>query len=197
MTAFNPLFPPPRFLPLRESERDLDLLDALVILDTARRCPSAGLVDQLDSGRAAEARDVFVVARPRMQPGEAIDAFDMHLSFAADAEAARAALERAAGTLRFGCVRDRADATPVQDQAGLPTGAWRTTSVFEPSDLAKGRVARAALYAELMYGAAMHPLERGYVSSWHERFEADCYEVRRNDCVERLQGNRNPFVDSQ
>ncbi|MFA6030170.1 MAG: endonuclease [Elusimicrobiota bacterium] len=83
-------------------------------------------------------------------------------------------------------------------------GAKSDGSVFEPPDFTKGRVARALLYFFVRYcdgdimagdssrfwGARLEMLLR-----WNREHPPTDFERRRNDLVERYQGNRNPFVD--
>lgn len=83
-------------------------------------------------------------------------------------------------------------------------GAW------EPPDESKGVVARAAMYMACMYGGPpwnLRLVERrtgrgesclGRLSAlraWAAARPPSARELRRNDMVERWQGNRNPFVD--
>jgi hypothetical protein len=83
---------------------------------------------------------------------------------------------------------------------------------LEPGDGVKGDVARTLFYMSLRYdgrdgGAQLRlvvrPAEPGEPAvgglctllAWNERDAVDSGELRRNDRVERYQGNRNPFVD--
>jgi len=78
-------------------------------------------------------------------------------------------------------------------------------SVFEPPDAFKGRVARALLYFYMRYyNRSIFP--RGTAESfwnsriemflrWNRDFPPTAEEMRRNDLVEKFQGNRNPFID--
>lgn len=84
-------------------------------------------------------------------------------------------------------------------------GAKRGQGVFEPPDATKGRVARAMLYFYTRYHD--RAIYRGDFSRafwdgklemllrWNRAFPPDLDEQRRNDLVERFQGNRNPYVD--
>ncbi|TPW19679.1 MAG: hypothetical protein FD126_2446 [Elusimicrobia bacterium] len=103
------------------------------------------------------------------------------------------------GRLPFDEVPD--DRVEYHNNAGARMGA----GVFEPPDSAKGRVARAMLYFMARYGdqgvlpgnvvshfwnARIETLMR-----WNRQFPPTQFEVDRNSVVEKLQGNRNPFVD--
>lgn len=79
---------------------------------------------------------------------------------------------------------------------------------FEPSDAYKGELARAYFYMSIRY---MHEVDccandavdradirawmEGTLRVWHERHPPTERERVRNGEVERLQGNRNPFID--
>ncbi|MFH2203036.1 MAG: endonuclease [Elusimicrobiota bacterium] len=84
-------------------------------------------------------------------------------------------------------------------------GARRDEKLFEPPDRVKGRVARGLLYfftrylgyniipsnaADIFWNRRIETLLR-----WNREFPPDAMERRRNDLAEKVQGNRNPFVD--
>lgn len=99
----------------------------------------------------------------------------------------------------FGEVADR-DAE-YKTKAGAKLGH----GVFEPPDAVKGRVARGMLYFFMRYYD--RPVLPNSVRDlfWNDKIEMfmrwnrehppDAFELRRNDLVEKWQGNRNPFVD--
>lgn len=83
--------------------------------------------------------------------------------------------------------------------------------VFEPRDEHKGDAARAMMYEAISYTtvsgnswAFPNPIstsinygQNQYVlKQWHFQDPPDGWEIARNDFVDSLQGNRNPFVDS-
>jgi hypothetical protein len=84
-------------------------------------------------------------------------------------------------------------------------GAKLGNDVFEPPDAVKGRVARGMLYFYMRYrnrGILPGSRARNFWNSridmflrWNEQFPPSVFELRRNDLVEKWQGNRNPFVD--
>lgn len=93
-----------------------------------------------------------------------------------------------------------------------PTGCRSDRDSWEPRDAVKGDVARALFYAAVRYEDAGLDLEltdlalgqgdkrplhgvRAALLRWHEQDPPDDFERRRNDRVEELQGNRNPFID--
>ncbi|HAH08205.1 MAG TPA: hypothetical protein DCM05_17050 [Elusimicrobia bacterium] len=100
------------------------------------------------------------------------------------------------GHLPFGEVTD-----PEYSNKG---GAKMGNGVFEPPDFTKGRVARAVLYFYARYGdrSVFQGDSRGFFGPkvemllrWNREHPPTEFEKRRNDLVERWQGNRNPFVD--
>ncbi len=83
--------------------------------------------------------------------------------------------------------------------------------VFEPRDEHKGDVARAILYVAACYTtvggnswALRNPIsstiqygqDQNILKKWNYQDPPDAWEIARNDFIESIQGNRNPFVDS-
>lgn len=76
---------------------------------------------------------------------------------------------------------------------------------FEPADAVKGDMARAILYFVVRYydqnirdGVNYKAFWTSRVPmflDWDRRDPPDAAEKRRNDLIEKFQGNRNPFVD--
>lgn len=76
---------------------------------------------------------------------------------------------------------------------------------FEPADVVKGDVARALFYFLVRYNDRKIKDGMDYrdfwvdrvamFMSWHLQDPPDAAERRRNDLIDRYQGNRNPFVD--
>lgn len=93
------------------------------------------------------------------------------------------------------------------------TDNYLSGGVFEPRDSDKGDVARALFYMATRYysgdgsGGTHLTLTNGTDSSggkwgyldtllaWHEADPVDTFEANRNDLVQNVQGNRNPFID--
>lgn len=93
-------------------------------------------------------------------------------------------------------------------------GTIGTTSLWEPRDEDKGKIARAMLYMDVMYhGGDGNPDlvlnnspdltsgagEQGILATlvqWHNDFPPDQEEIDRNDAVYEQQGNGNPFIDN-
>jgi hypothetical protein len=88
--------------------------------------------------------------------------------------------------------------------------------VFEPSNHHKGRVARALMYMAVTYnsvngnawnfnapigencnGFAINWAQDAQtILNWHFSYPPTNYDIARNDFLDSLQGNRNPFVDN-
>ena len=76
---------------------------------------------------------------------------------------------------------------------------------FEPADAVKGDVARALFYFLVRYNDRKIKDGMDYRDfwvdrvamfiAWHRQDPPDAAERRRNDLIDRYQGNRNPFVD--
>ena len=66
---------------------------------------------------------------------------------------------------------------------------------FEPPAEHKGNVARALFYFSIRYDIPIKEYEEVHLRMWHVSDPVDQDEIRRNDIVERAQGNRNPFID--
>ena len=75
--------------------------------------------------------------------------------------------------------------------------------VYEPSDKQKGNAARAIFYMLLAYdgvdGKAWDlPVnqDQNILKKWHFNDPPDSYEISRQEYIYKIQGNRNPFIDS-
>lgn len=86
--------------------------------------------------------------------------------------------------------------------------------VYEPSDSQKGRTARALMYMATCYNGVSgnnwsftdsigncsgfninYGQNQNILKKWHYQFPPDEFDMSRNDFLDSLQGNRNPFVD--
>lgn len=94
--------------------------------------------------------------------------------------------------------------------------------VFEPRDADKGDAARCMMYEAICYtgvaytgpantncvyggswalpsyisGSIPYGQDQNILKKWHYQDPPDNFEIARNDYVDSLQGNRNPFIDS-
>ena len=66
---------------------------------------------------------------------------------------------------------------------------------FEPPSRHKGNVARALLYFSVRYKIHIDPVEEKFLKKWNVEDPVDAFEKQRNDRIQQIQGNRNPFVD--
>ena len=74
-------------------------------------------------------------------------------------------------------------------------GAGTTRAVFEPPQNHKRRVARALFYFSVRYDLPIDAAEEEILRKWHREVPVDEQEMSRNDAIQKLQGNRNPFID--
>lgn len=83
--------------------------------------------------------------------------------------------------------------------------------VYEPRDSHKGDAARAIMYVATCYttvggnswalrnpisGTIDYGQNQNILKTWNFQDQPDAWEIARNDFIESIQGNRNPFVDS-
>jgi hypothetical protein len=83
--------------------------------------------------------------------------------------------------------------------------------VYEPRDEHKGNAARAIMYQSICYtgvsgnlwnfpnpisATVQYGQDQEVLKAWHYQDPPDAYEIARNDFLDSLQGNRNPFIDS-
>lgn len=80
-------------------------------------------------------------------------------------------------------------------QNRLGRGAGNAGNVFEPPVAHRGNVARAIFYFATRYKMKVGSAEEATLRIWNREDPVDANELKRNDQVEDLQGNRNPFVD--
>lgn len=83
-------------------------------------------------------------------------------------------------------------------------------TVFEPRDEQKGDAARALFYMATCYNlpnqnwgfpnpistSIMYGENQNLMKAWHYADLPDAREIAKNDYIDSLQGNRNPFIDS-
>jgi deoxyribonuclease-1 len=65
----------------------------------------------------------------------------------------------------------------------------------EPREKVRGDIARAVLYMSDKYGIELFKRQKKLMLEWHRADPPDDEEKRRNDVIEILQGNRNPYID--
>ena len=113
-----------------------------------------------------------------------------------------AAINNTRGDKKYGNVNGGASAVG-SSLVGKMSGGSYAGSYFEPLDNAKGDVARICLYVYARYGGEMskcNDIKNVFESvdvllEWCALDPVDEWEMRRNDVVEEIQGNRNVFID--
>ncbi len=120
---------------------------------------------------------------------EGVQKADMHHLFPSDSK-----MNSHRGSMQFGDVVETVETLkcPV---SRLGHEAKTGRIVFEPPNAHKGNVARAILYFATRYEMQVSDQEEQYLKKWNQLDPVDAEEIRRNDEVEKVQGNRNPFVD--
>lgn len=79
--------------------------------------------------------------------------------------------------------------------ASLGHSADNAEIVFEPPRDHKGNVARAIFYFATRYEMKISDNEEKYLRQWNHDDPVDQNEISRNNQIEEIQGNRNPFID--
>lgn len=67
--------------------------------------------------------------------------------------------------------------------------------MVEPRPEVRGDIARAMMYMHDRYAIRIHARQGLLLKQWNRQDPPDAFERRRNDVIERLQGNRNRFID--
>jgi endonuclease I len=116
---------------------------------------------------------------------------DDHLIFASDCE-----VNGRRSNYKLGLVT-HSESARIIDSYGNSTDCFRVGETFEPCDEARGEVARASLYGAVLYG---YDLAENFTSQalcldWNKSHPISEREKRRNNVLQKLQKNRNPFTD--
>jgi len=67
--------------------------------------------------------------------------------------------------------------------------------LVEPREPVRGEIARAMLYMADTYDLKLFDKQRAQMEKWHRQDPPDEAERRRNNKIEQIQGNRNPYID--
>lgn len=113
---------------------------------------------------------------------------DLHHLFPSDSQ-----INGIRGNHPFGEVAqpERALKCPVSKAGRNSEGVF----VFEPPRAHRGNVARALFYFSVRYRLDIDATQEAVLRQWNEDDPVDPAEMERNDEIEKLQGNRNPFID--
>lgn len=88
------------------------------------------------------------------------------------------------------------DKVASSDPLPEPTCVYKTFGgQMEPGPSIRGDVARAILYMHAEYGLPVPGPVNMYVD-WNLQDAPDAHEKTRNDLIQKIQGNRNPFIDN-
>ena len=102
----------------------------------------------------------------------------------------------------YGIVEEDAYCTTSATNGSIKTDAKCKNGYFEPSDNKKGDTARIIFYLLVRYSESDSYSITSVAESmemlleWNELDPVDASEERRNDAVQKIQGNRNPFIDN-
>jgi endonuclease I len=118
---------------------------------------------------------------PQSKGAKGIAKSDMHHLFPTDPIA-----NSTRSSLPFGMVDD-----PSWEDGGSKCDG----EVFEPRPKYRGNIARALFYFSVRYQMHIDRDEEEVLRRWNREDPVDANERARNDRVEQIQGNRNPFVD--
>jgi hypothetical protein len=114
---------------------------------------------------------------------------DLHHLYPTDSE-----MNSVRGSLRFGFVdQDSRILKCPQSRVGFRKEDHAT--VFEPPVNHRGNVARSIFYFSTRYQIKISAAEEAVLREWNKADPVDDFEKQKNDTIENLQGNRNPFID--
>lgn len=112
---------------------------------------------------------------------------DLHHLFPADKE-----LNARRGNFKFGDVDGRSEDLKCAASRLSKDGDGKK---FEAPDGHKGNVARALFYFAIRYAMPIDSDEEKTLKDWNRFDPVDAAERSRNEEIEKLQGDRNPFID--
>ena len=116
---------------------------------------------------------------------------DLHHLFPSDENA-----NQRRGNHEFGETRCAGSACDwSQGGSELGEGQDGRDPVFQVREERRGDIARAHFYFSVRYRLPIDRGEESVLREWHEQDPPDELERGRNDAIEALQRNRNPFVD--
>jgi len=67
--------------------------------------------------------------------------------------------------------------------------------VVEPAPASRGEIARAMFYMQDAYGLVIFRKQGEMLKQWHRQDPVSAHERQRNDAIEKIQGNRNKYID--
>ena len=72
----------------------------------------------------------------------------------------------------------------------------RYLGVTEPRAIARGNIARSIFYMHTQYGVPVEKKMLDELKRWNRQDPPSNQELLRNNIIEELQGNRNPYIDN-
>ena len=73
----------------------------------------------------------------------------------------------------------------------------RRPRLVEPREEVRGNIARSMFYMADSYDLTLFDKQVAILSKWNKADPADDFEKDRNDKIEKIQGNRNPYIDGK
>lgn len=103
---------------------------------------------------------------------------------------ARIKINQLRGSMPFGMVRGEA-----RHFGRCDFEIDRRRRVVEPREAVRGDIARTLAYMHDRYGIRIHQRQKQLMVKWNRQDPPSAEEKNRNNIIERLQGNRNTFID--
>ena len=69
--------------------------------------------------------------------------------------------------------------------------------LVEPREEVRGNIARSMFYMADTYDLTLFDKQIRILSKWNKADPPDDFEQKRNDDIEKIQGNRNPYIDGK
>lgn len=120
---------------------------------------------------------------------------DLHHLFPTDSKANSVRSSNPFGEVIGKDAHSNCSASQTGDIINPRTGKKGTRKGFQPPPEHRGNVARAMFYFASKYGYHLDSLQEHYLRKWHNDDPVDDREVERNNKIEQVQGNRNPYID--
>lgn len=115
---------------------------------------------------------------------------DLHHLFPTDSKA-----NSTRGNFEFADVTENENLKNCGTSKSGPSVTSGGHTYFEPPLSHKGNVARAIFYFSVRYKIAIGDAQEEFLRRWNDLDPVDDAERERNAAIEKLQGNRNPFID--
>lgn len=116
---------------------------------------------------------------------------DLHHLYPTDSKA-----NSTRGNFEFAEVTENLNLKNCKTSLSGPSTTEGGNNYFEPPLTHKGNVARALFYFSVRYKMPISPAQEEFLKRWNDLDPVDQAEMTRNSAIEKLQGNRNPFIDN-